>query len=591
MPAQKDDGLVRAIGARRLTASIVNVTIGAGIFVLPAIVVARLGTAAPLAYIVCAVLMALIVTCFASAGSRVSLTGGLYAYVGVAFGPFIGLVAGVLYGLMATFAAASVASAFAGSVGNLWGFAATPAGRAAALLVLFAVLAAINVRGVEPGSRLIEAVTVAKLAPLVTLVVCGLVYVGRYGLAHEATAGTVAAFSIGGVGRTAIVLIFAFVGVEVALVPSGEIRDPARTVPRALFSALAITTVLYLAIQYVAQAILGAGMSEFATAPLAEAARRILGPGGRLLMLAGAIVSMFGYVSGDMLGSPRALFALGRDGMLPPVFARVHPRFHTPHTAIAAYAVLVAALAISLSFTQLAVLANVAALSLYLLCVTGSWELRRRDVRMGGTPFVVPGGPVVPLLAVLVILWLLSQATRREFAVEAIVVAATAIVYRLRRYRGRSAAAYTRRMAHTNPSDSEITRLLTDATTIAIVGASSNPDKASYGIMQKLQRAGYQVIPVNPHETEILGERSYPSLVDIPGRIDIVDVFRRPEDAPQIADEAVTIGARVLWLQTGISSEDAAARAEAGGLKVVMDTCIGMTHAMLRIPPKITTAR
>src|SRR3977135_1004891 len=141
-------------------------------------------------------------------------------------------------------------------------------------------------------------------------------------------------------------------------------------------------------------------------------------------------------------------------------------------------------------------------------------------------------------------------------------------------------------MAHTNPSDQELTRLLTDATTIAMVGASSNPDKASYGIMQKLQKAGYRVIPVNPRETEILGERSYPSLVDVPERIDIVDVFRRAEDTPGIADEAVTIGAKALWLQTGIVSEDAAARAKAGGLTVVMDACIGATHSLLRVPSK-----
>jgi len=91
---------------------------------------------------------------------------------------------------------------------------------------------------------------------------------------------------------------------------------------------------------------------------------------------------------------------------------------------------------------------------------------------------------------------------------------------------------------------------------------------------------------VNPRETEILGERSYPSLLDVPERIDIVDVFRRAEDTPAIADAAVTIGAKALWLQTGIVNEDAAARATAGGLTVVMDACIGATHAMLRIPPK-----
>jgi len=141
-------------------------------------------------------------------------------------------------------------------------------------------------------------------------------------------------------------------------------------------------------------------------------------------------------------------------------------------------------------------------------------------------------------------------------------------------------------MSHANPSDAELKQLLTDATVIAMVGASSNPEKTSNGIMRKLQSVGYRVIPVNPRETEVLGERAYPSLVDVPERIDIVDVFRRAEDTPPIADEAVTIGAKALWLQTGIVSEDAAARAKAGGLMVVMDLCIGATHSLLRIPRK-----
>ena len=146
-------------------------------------------------------------------------------------------------------------------------------------------------------------------------------------------------------------------------------------------------------------------------------------------------------------------------------------------------------------------------------------------------------------------------------------------------------------MPHANPSDQELKALLTSSTTIAMVGASSNPEKASHGVMQKLQRAGYRVIPVNPRESEVLGERSYPSLTDVPERIDIVDVFRRAEDAPVIADEAVTVGAKALWLQTGIVSEEAAARAQAGGLIVVMDACIGATHALLRIPAKSVVAR
>jgi uncharacterized protein len=145
-------------------------------------------------------------------------------------------------------------------------------------------------------------------------------------------------------------------------------------------------------------------------------------------------------------------------------------------------------------------------------------------------------------------------------------------------------------MAYANPSDQELRQLLTDATVIAMVGASSDPDKASNGIMRKLQHAGYHVIPVNPTETEILGERSYPSLLDVPERVDIVDVFRRAEDTPGIADDAVTIGAKVLWLQTGIVNEDAAERAAKGGLTVVMDACIGATHSLLRVPRKTAHA-
>src|SRR5215510_3738908 len=138
-------------------------------------------------------------------------------------------------------------------------------------------------------------------------------------------------------------------------------------------------------------------------------------------------------------------------------------------------------------------------------------------------------------------------------------------------------------MAHANPSDDELRTLLTNARTIAMVGASSNPEKPSHGIMQRLQRVGYRVIPVNPREPEVLGERTYPSLTDVPIPVDSVDVFRRPEDTPAIADDAVKIGAKALWLQEGIANEDAAARAKAGGLMVVMDACIGATHSMLKI--------
>ena len=139
---------------------------------------------------------------------------------------------------------------------------------------------------------------------------------------------------------------------------------------------------------------------------------------------------------------------------------------------------------------------------------------------------------------------------------------------------------------HANPTDDELRQLLIGTSTIAMVGASSDPEKSSHAIMRKLQQVGYRVIPVNPRETEVLGEKAYGSLEEIPDPVDIVDVFRRAEDTPPIADQAVRIGAKALWLQTGISSEEAAARAEAGGLLAVMDTCIAVMHTLLRVPKK-----
>jgi predicted CoA-binding protein len=136
---------------------------------------------------------------------------------------------------------------------------------------------------------------------------------------------------------------------------------------------------------------------------------------------------------------------------------------------------------------------------------------------------------------------------------------------------------------HTNPSDDELRRLLAETQTIAVVGASSNPEKASHGIMKRLQKAGYKVIPINPRETEVLGERAYASLADLETPIDIVNVFRRSEDTPPIADEAVAIRARALWLQSGIASEEAASRARAGGLTVVMNACIATEVALLGV--------
>ena len=141
-------------------------------------------------------------------------------------------------------------------------------------------------------------------------------------------------------------------------------------------------------------------------------------------------------------------------------------------------------------------------------------------------------------------------------------------------------------MSHINPTDKELYELLVSTKTIAMVGASSNPERTSYGIMKKLQSVGYQVIPVNPNETEILGEKVYASLTDIPIKIDLVNVFRKAETTVSIAEEAVKIKAKALWLQLGIINEETAAIAKQGGLIVVMDACIAVMHAILKVPNK-----
>jgi amino acid transporter len=423
-----DDRLVRAIDVRRLTASIVNVTIGAGIFVLPAAVAIRLGPAAPLAYGVCAGVMALIATCFAAAGSRVSHTGGLYAYTERAFGPYAGFLAGVLSWFAAAVAVASVANAFVGAAGVVWPGLSGGGARIAILIAMFVAVATVNVRGVAGGAGLVELLTVAKLVPLVAVIAAGL---ARLPIAQAAWPALPPLEDLGG---TAVLLFFAFAGLDIALVPGGEIRRPSRTVPIATFGALAITTIVYVLVQAVTQAALGSQMAAHAAAPIAGAASLLLGPTGGTLVLAGTAVSMAGYVSGDMLGTPRSLFALAHGGFLPARVGAVHPVFRTPWNAILVHAAIVCVMAISSSFEQLALLTSVSTLVLYLLGVGASWELQRRDVRADGEPLRVPGGPVVASLAACAIVWLLGHATWREHAVMAVVVACASALYRVRRY-------------------------------------------------------------------------------------------------------------------------------------------------------------
>jgi amino acid transporter len=209
--------------------------------------------------------------------------------------------------------------------------------------------------------------------------------------------------SAGAFARTAGILVFAFAGMEAAVTPGAEVREPARTVPRAVLISLAATTVLYVLVQIVAQGILGAGVQRDQATPLATAAGVVMGDFGRRSILVGTVISTLVWISGDLLAVPRSVFAFGRDGLLPRVFASVHPRYRTPHVAILTYGAVVAAFALSGTFERLAVLANLAILSLYFVVALATLVLQRRDVRTAGEPLRLPGGPTIPILAMIMI--------------------------------------------------------------------------------------------------------------------------------------------------------------------------------------------
>jgi amino acid transporter len=420
-PSGADARLVRAIGTWGLAASIVNVTVGGGIFRLPAGVAASLGAAAPIAYLVCTLAMALIVVCFADAGSRVSMTGGPYAYVETAFGPFVGFICGALLWVGMTFALSAVAAFFADSVAALVP-AIGPAGKRIALVVTLAALAAANARGVRGVTRLNTVFTIAKLLPLLALIV-----VGAFAVRAENLAVT-AAPTPAGVARASLLLLFAFLGVESALVPSGEVKSPARTVPRAIFLAMGVVALLYVAVQVVAQGLLGGALAGDPT-PLASAAAVAMGPAGRWLILIGSVISMFGYVSGMTLAVPRMLFAFGRDGFLPASLAAVHPRWRTPHVAIGVQTGIVIVLGLFGIFEVLAVAANATMLIVYAACCVAAVQLRRRGVAGGGVPFRVPGTRVAPWLALGVIGWLLWELKPAEWIAAGVIIVVAALLF------------------------------------------------------------------------------------------------------------------------------------------------------------------
>lgn len=419
--------LVRAIGPWTLGANAINMTVGAGIFALPALVAALLGPAAIVAYLVCGALMLLVLACFAEVGTRVTRSGGAVAYIEEAFGPMAGFTAWVVFVL--AYAAASdaaVAHVFMDAAA-VWAPALRggPA-RALGFTLLFAVLVAVNVRGVRYGAALSVVTTVGKLLPLLFLVAVGTLAVHPENLRWTEWPTSAR------MGEAALLLFFAFGGSESALTPSGEIRDPARTVPRGILGAILAVILLYSAIQLVAQGVLGSALASGGNTPLADLGEAIAGSSGRALILACTAVSTFGLLAADLTCTPRAFLVAAESGRVPRALGRVHERFRTPHVAIATYGAIILVLALSGGFRALAIFSSLALLLVYLAVALAVLRLRARPAA-GPATFRLPGGAIIPLAAAAAVVWIMSHSSWKEFAAMGAVVALSAGYYAIGR--------------------------------------------------------------------------------------------------------------------------------------------------------------
>ncbi|MGD8331214.1 MAG: APC family permease [Acidobacteriota bacterium] len=423
----QDEGLVRAIGPVALALAIINTVVGGGIFVLPGLVAVELGSAAIIAYLICAVVVALVFLCFAEIGSRVSRSGGAYAYIEEAFGPFAGFVAAMLFWFgWCALSDAAIAVAMVETLALAFPLLGDPVARALFIVAVLTVLALVNIRGVRTGVRLVIFNTVAKLVPLLLLLVAGLFAVSADNLAIGAWP------SLHNIGGAAIILFFAFAGAESPLAASGEIDNPSRTVPLGLLAGLGGILVLYVGLQTVAQGVLGAGLAFNTDAPLAAAATKVFGLWGATMLLIGGVVSIWGTLSGDLLSVPRVVFASARDENLPRFLARVHPRYRTPYTAVTFYAVVVGGFALSGTFKPLAVVASGSVLVLYGGVSLAVLEFRRRDGKPGPGELALPFGRAIPIASCLVVGWLLWQMSGSEMLGLVALIGASIALYGLR---------------------------------------------------------------------------------------------------------------------------------------------------------------
>ena len=409
-----DEGLSREIRKWDLVALLINVTVGAGIFRLPADVQKTVGNYSLAAFVVCAVIVGMIALCFAEVGSRFSATGGPYLYARETFGPTSAFLVGWLMWLTRVAGFATLAQVFVIYLGYFWPPAESGLPRIAIIAALVVLLTVVNIMGVKQSARVGDIFTVSKLIPLVLFVAVGLFFISPARFTLAARPG------LGSFSAAVFILIYVFSGFEAVLVNSGEIRQPQRVIPFALIVALSASVVLFLLIQVVCIGTLPnlAGSER----PLAEASHSFLGTAGPLIMSAGALVGIFGTLNVIMLACTRLPFAMAVQGQLPVQLARVHRRFRTPHVSILVSATAVLLLALSGTFIYAVKVTVITRVIVYASTCVALPMLRRRSkmatsVRTAGETsrsFVLPGGMLISMVCVVLCLCLLANSGWRE---------------------------------------------------------------------------------------------------------------------------------------------------------------------------------
>ncbi len=416
--------LVRAVSRWQIVGLSINDVIGSGIYLLPAAAAVLLGPMSLWAVLLAGLAVALLVLCYAQAASYFDQPGGSYLYAREAFGRFAGFEIGWMIWLTRISSAAALGNGLADAVAPLWP-AAGQSGLARTLVIVASLggLTAINVIGVKSAARTGVALAIGKLVPLALFVGIGLFYV-NWGAAFSG--GTPALHDAGNLGQAALLLLFAYAGFENIPAAAGEYRNPQRDVPFALITMIITVTLIYALVQVVAQGTLPQPITD--NMPVSEAAQQFGGHWLALVLVIGAVVSILGTTSNTVMLGPRFLYALARDGYGPAFLARIHPRFHTPAVAIVMQFVISLALALSGSFAGLALLSMVTRLLAYIGTAAAVLVLARRYRSRPGA-LKLPGGPLIPVLALLLSVGLLLSASWQNLLAVGVALSIGALIY------------------------------------------------------------------------------------------------------------------------------------------------------------------